>query len=365
MKRLLFILLFSFSFPLLHAAKISGSFSPKDTVTVMTLLKMNYDTREDSTLQRIKVKPDKTFDFTITLKEPAIFCLEDGQGYTITYLLVKPADVITFTINNGKVSVTGSPETQYLIEYETLREKTFARLLKPTYDSARAANKAKDKEKLEYWNKQQTIAQAQYKAELSQWSRQAFFLNSLAAIHHSLRWNADTDVGLMDSMVAAYQKNYSGYTLTRQLENKVNRTKRVAFGVQAPNFLSTTEAGAAFALKEVKSNYILLDFWASWCGPCRMESPTLVRLYKEYQEKGFTIISVSIDDEQSKWLKAIKKDHYTWTNVSDLKGWQSPSAVLYGVTSIPASFLLDKEGRIIAKNLRGQELENKLKELMK
>lgn len=364
MKRILFIFLFSFSTSIIYAARISGSFAPSDTNTVMNLLKMDYDTRADSSVQKVKVKTDKTFDFTITLKEPAIFCLEDGQGYTVTYLLVKPDDVIKLAINGGKVTVTGSQETQYLVDYESLREKTFIRLLKPTYDSARAANKAKDKEKVEYWNKQQAIAQVQYKAELSQWARQPFFLNSLAAIHHSLRWNSDTDVSLMDSMVAIYQKNYKGYTLTKQLENKVNRTKRVAFGVKAPVFQSTTAEGSAFDLATVNSKYILLDFWASWCGPCRLESPTLVRLYKEYQDKGFTIISVSIDDEQSKWIKAIKKDHYTWTNTSDLKGWQSPSAVLYGIASIPASFLLDGEGKIIAKNLRGEELEKKLKELM-
>jgi thiol-disulfide isomerase/thioredoxin len=109
----------------------------------------------------------------------------------------------------------------------------------------------------------------------------------------------------------------------------------------------------------------LVEFWASWCAPCREESPTLVRLYNEYKDKGFAILSVSIDKNTTQWKNAIRQDGYTWENVCDLNGYGGPTAALYTVTAIPNSFLLDKNGRIIAKNLRGKDLESKLAELTK
>jgi thiol-disulfide isomerase/thioredoxin len=364
MRFLIFLILLLLS-SVSQAARITGSFSPSDTIKLLVLTKMDYDTRRDSVVQKITIRTNKTFDITISLKEPAIYRLGTLKDNSIfLYLVVKPEDSIHLKIEGQKISCTGSVETQYLIDYETYRVKLFNQWLRPVYDSSEVAERTGNKEKLEYWNEQYPIAVEQYKSELSAWVEQPFFINSLAAIHHSLRWNPDKDIGLMDAMLAGYKKNYRGYLLTRQLENKVILAKRIALGAVAPAFKSTTIDGKIFEFSSVKSNYILLDFWASWCSPCRRESPTLVKVYNEYKEKGLTIVSVSIDDEKKKWIKAVEKDNYTWINVSDLQGWKSETGNLYGVSSIPASFLLDAEGRIIAKNLRGKKLEDKLHELM-
>jgi thiol-disulfide isomerase/thioredoxin len=208
-------------------------------------------------------------------------------------------------------------------------------------------------------------ASQNYKAELAQWVEQPFFINSLAAVHHSIRWNSETDTALMDQMVSIYKKKYPKYDLTRQLVNKVNATKRIAMGAIAPGFVSTDTAGKKIDLKGFRGKYTFVEFWASWCPPCREESPTLVRLYNAYKDKGFTILSVSIDKNTTLWKNAIRQDGYTWENVCDLNGYGGPTAALYTVTAIPNSFLLDKNGRIIAKNLRGKELESKLAALMK
>jgi len=170
---------------------------------------------------------------------------------------------------------------------------------------------------------------------------------------------------LMDEMVSIYQKKYPGYDLTRQLVNKVNATKRIAIGAIAPGFVSTDTSGQKVDLNGDRGKYTLVEFWASWCAPCREESPTLVRLYNQYKDKGFTILSVSIDKNTTAWKNAIRQDGYTWGNVCDLDGYGGPTAALYTVTAIPNNFLLDKNGRIIAKNLRGKMLESKLAELMK
>lgn len=120
------------------------------------------------------------------------------------------------------------------------------------------------------------------------------------------------------------------------------------------------------ALSSLRGKVVLVDFWASWCKPCRMENPNVVATYEKYKDKGFTVYSVSLDENRDAWMQAITADNLSWPNhVSDLKGWQSEAAAAYGVNSIPATFLLDKEGNIIAQNLRGGQLEQKLQEILK
>ncbi|HEY4832711.1 MAG TPA: TlpA disulfide reductase family protein, partial [Waddliaceae bacterium] len=277
----------------------------------------------------------------------------------------KPGDNIHLTISKDLIQVTGSQETQFLIDYEANRKMVFNKYLKRTYDSSAVAVKSGNKERIEYWNVEHEKASENYKAELAQWVEQPFFINSLAAVHHSIRWNSETDTALMNQMVSIFQQKYPKYDLTRQLVNKVNATKRIAIGAIAPNFVSTDTLGKTIDLNGYQGKYTLVEFWASWCAPCREESPTLVRLYNEYKDKGFEILSVSIDKNTTQWKNAIRQDGYAWENVCDLNGYGGPTAALYTVTAIPNSFLLDKNGRIIAKNLRGKNLESKLAELMK
>ena len=118
------------------------------------------------------------------------------------------------------------------------------------------------------------------------------------------------------------------------------------------------------SLTDFRGKYVLVDFWASWCRPCRAENPNVVRVYNQYKDKGFEILGVSLDKSKDAWLKAIEQDKLTWKHVSDLKFWQSEAAQLYGVSSIPYTILLDPEGTIIAQNLRGASLERKLAELL-
>jgi thiol-disulfide isomerase/thioredoxin len=325
---------------------------------------INYETRNDKLVQESRVNSDGNFTLIIKLKEPEIYDL-GVDNTSLVQVLAKPGDKISLTFNKVTVQVTGSKETQYLVDYEANRKLVFNKYLKRTYDSSAVAVKSGNKERIEYWNMEHEKASENYKAELAKWVEQPFFINSLAAVHHSIRWNPETDTALMNQMVAIYQQKYPNYDLTRQLVNKVNATKRIAIDAIAPDFVSTDTAGKKIDLKGYRGKYTLVEFWASWCAPCREESPTLVRLYNEYKDKGFEIFSVSIDKNTTQWKNAIRMDGYTWGNVCDLNGYGGPTAALYTVTAIPNSFLLDKSGRIIAKNLRGKDLESKLAELMK
>ncbi|MDR0757758.1 MAG: AhpC/TSA family protein [Tannerella sp.] len=140
----------------------------------------------------------------------------------------------------------------------------------------------------------------------------------------------------------------------------------VAPGKSAPDFIADDTEGQPVALSSrLGSGYVLLDFWASWCPPCRRENPHLVALYNKYKDRGFDIFSVSLDRTKDAWLKGIADDNLTWTHVSDLKYWHSAPAALYGVRAIPSNFLIDRDGVIVAKNLGGDALEAKLAELLK
>ena len=150
--------------------------------------------------------------------------------------------------------------------------------------------------------------------------------------------------------------------LGKQLESIIETGRKTNTGVMAMDFTQTDPEGNKVKLSDYRGQYVLIDFWASWCAPCRAENPNLLKAYTTYQRNNFTILGVSLDEEEYKkaWLKAIEVDGMPWKQVSDLKGWKNEAAQLYGISAIPANFLVDPEGKIIARNLRGEELQEKL-----
>lgn len=146
---------------------------------------------------------------------------------------------------------------------------------------------------------------------------------------------------------------------------KMAGLKTVSVGQPAPDFTLNSPEGTPIKLSEYKGKYVLLDFWASWCGPCREENPNIVRQYQAFAAKGFDVFGVSLDDNKEDWVRAIQSDNLKWKHVSDLKRWDSQVAALYKVDAIPASFIIDRSGKIVAKNLRGADLEKFLAETLK
>ncbi|MFH6991620.1 redoxin domain-containing protein [Flavobacterium sp. FlaQc-48] len=155
------------------------------------------------------------------------------------------------------------------------------------------------------------------------------------------------------------QKSFYG----KKIKETIVIAAKTAVGVSAPEFAQSDVNGKMVKLSDYRGRYVLIDFWASWCGPCRAENPNVVSTYKAYHKKGFDVLGISLDDKKDPWEKAIQKDGLLWSQVSDLKGWKNEVALLYGVQSVPTNVLIGPDGKIIAKNLRGEELQSKIKEI--
>ncbi len=169
----------------------------------------------------------------------------------------------------------------------------------------------------------------------------------------------------LDSAISGLDTAIAALPQIKSLKLRLDAMKRVAIGQKAPDFTMNDVNGNPVSLySKIGSKLLLIDFWAAWCSPCRQENPNVVKVYNEFHKKGLDIIGVSLDRSKEDWVKAIADDKLTWTQVSDLSYWDNAAAKLYAVSSIPSNFLLDDKGIIIGRNLRGEDLYNKVKEVL-
>ncbi|HAN78104.1 MAG TPA: hypothetical protein DCQ31_10185 [Bacteroidales bacterium] len=239
-----------------------------------------------------------------------------------------------------KPTVKGSPGTQFIY-------KTFSELDKYS-------------EKLEQLQKQiETEKQNYLRTTLSG------NLNSLSALFFIDQLNPETDAELLKKLSASLSPKYSDNMLVMELNSKLDKTSFLSPGTPAPEIALLDTSKTEVKLSSLKGKYVLIDFWASWCGPCRKEAPNLVALYQKYKSKGFEIFGVSLDREEAAWKNAIIADKLAWIHVSDLKYWDSEVVEKYQIEGIPFTVLIDPQGNVLAVGLRGEELDKKLAEIFK
>ena len=187
---------------------------------------------------------------------------------------------------------------------------------------------------------------------------------SIAAAWELLHYVTDNTLEESRGLFAGFTQGVQHSTQGKELAERIATLSRVQVGHPAPGFAQADTAGLSVKLADYKGKYVLLEFWASWCAPCRAESPNVLKAYDKFHAKGFTVLSVSLDSDKDKWLQAIHKDGLQWQQISDLKGWKNEVAALYGIHAVPANFLIDPSGKIVAENLRGEALQEKLGQLL-
>jgi peroxiredoxin len=243
---------------------------------------------------------------------------------------------------------------------------TFNKKKQERMDQFRAANEANDTAaiaKIQSDNLNLVNEETEFKKQFLKDNNNTLFsvmlISDMAGRKEITPAEASVYVENLDPKVASTQ-------LAQDLKTNLDSLKKADVGSAAPDFSAPTPTGETMSLKDAMGKYTIIDFWASWCKPCRIENPNVVNVYNKYHDKGLNIISVSLDkaDQKDKWIQAIKDDKMDWFHVSNLQFWQDPIAKQYSVRSIPATFLLDENGMIIDKDLRGAALEAKIATLL-
>lgn len=307
------------------------------------------------------VKPDDNGNFRMEVKvePPGFYSLNVYNTQFGDLVITQPATIRVEAAGqtNGTFKVSGSPDTDYLLRFYGL-EQSFRR--KADSVQALAVNGQLTQEQLmEAYRSLSADAIGKAKQMIEQNP------SSIVSIVVAGALDADKEIDFLQQIHQKLAQAYPTSEYVVDFGKRLEQISKTAIGQPAPEIALNNPEGKEIRLSSLRGKYVLIDFWASWCGPCRRENPNIVRMYNKFKGKDFEIFGVSLDKERDQWLKAIKDDGLTWTHVSDLKFWQSSVVPLYRIQGIPMTVLLDKNGIIIDKNLRGQALEDRLAELLK
>ncbi|MCK7560067.1 AhpC/TSA family protein [Chitinophaga sedimenti] len=343
-----------------HAQQtISGTFKGANSKTLYL-----FDDTSDGPRDSVIVKDEK---FRFTLKpggDAEIYALLLQDADNFMFVVPRKDASLEFTLDTGHFPLANDMKVNDDTKYMQLYQRTFTSFSK---QAAKLNEEAQHigpndqaayeafKKKADTYNKGVVAAGRDFITQYPDKLASLWMLgNELAKRWKFRSWRPCT------TLTPAVRKSKHAARISGYLASQ----KAQALNVAADDFTQNDTKGKPVKLSSFRGKYVLVDFWASWCGPCRQENPNVVAAYNKYKDKNFTVLGVSLDEDRNDWLKAIAADKLQWTQVSDLRGWQNKVAQQYGVRSIPANFLVDPQGKIVARNLRGMDLDAKLDELL-
>lgn len=352
------------SLPVRADFTLSGNVPQLEPGTNLQLLRRDLDAQERSVEGEFPVRSDHTFE-KVFEGEPGLFDLEiPGRG-TVP-LAPAAGEHVVIQVNPGFANgftVSGSPGTDDLLAYEAFRKDSLARLVYPPRAALNeAAGAGASSEELARLAQAEVDGYAAHRRELNDFTIERVGA-SMALYATSMRWDGDYRLNELERLVAEFAGKHPDLAVTSSMQERLRLFRQTAVGAGAPALAGANLEGESVSLDDFKGKVVLIDFWASWCGPCRVENRHHPKVLERFSDEGFEILGVNLDEDRAAWAMASRQDGVNWPQVSDQLGFESPMAKAYNVSALPTTFLVDREGRILAKNLRGEALARKLEEL--
>ena len=342
---------------------LEGELNSSDPEYALLYQAKGLNANEFDVVDTLTVQDDRTFSASYSL-EPHFYQLRVNDYPDVSFIADSGQNIAVLYSSMEDYEVSGSPDTDLFEEYEAYRMNALRELVYPVrdpLDSLLAVDNPENAERIEELGTEVLKAEESYRDTLL--SAVQEMGTSIAIYPTMVRWDGDKHMDYYETLAVDISEEHAGLEVAELVSEKVRILEQVSIGGKVSEIVAPDTSGVERSLYDNLGTYTLIDFFGSWCGPCRSESDHLGRMYDQYRDSGFEIFGFGVEFEKESWLRAIEKDNRNWVNVSTVDGYTNQIAQEYAITALPKNFLVDEDGIIVAKDIHGEELEEKLAEL--